>query len=91
MVLTEAQKKKCQQFILDVKGSCGGTLSLTLDKIIADNYDRNAELIEGNFFLKSLVKLCKQDEVLTKTIKTGINELIVWVIFYLMRKSESSP
>jgi len=47
MVLTEEQKKKCQKFILDVKGYCGGTLGLTLDKIIADNYDRNAELVDG--------------------------------------------
>jgi len=90
MVLTEEQKKKCQQFILEVKGHCGSK-GLTLDKIIADNYDRTAELVDGRFFLESLRKLVRDDAVLTKTIKSGINELIVWVIYYLMRKSESNP
>ena len=46
MVLDEKQRKECQMFILSVRKHCTDK-NLTLDKLIADYYDRNAETIPG--------------------------------------------
>jgi hypothetical protein len=46
MVLDNKQLKECQIFILSVKRNCTDK-NLTLDKLIADYYDKNAETIPG--------------------------------------------